>query len=140
MHHTLEPAVISGDPVLAERLIANLVDNAVRYNTAAGDVWISTRSLPDGSQLTVANTGPVISPADADCIFKPFQRLSGRTSHDGFGLGLPIVASIAEIHGGTATARPRDDGGLSVTVTIHRPTPQPKIPAFRQPNDQLFHS
>ena len=104
--------------MLAERLIANLVDNAARYNTAAGDIWVSTRTIAGSSQLTVANTGPVISPADADRIFQPFQRLSDRTSHDGSGLGLAIVASIAEIHGGTATARPRDDGGLSVTVTI----------------------
>jgi signal transduction histidine kinase len=115
---TLERAVISGDPVLAERLIANLVDNAVRHNIAAGDIWVSTRTVADGSQLTVANTGPVISPADAGRIFQPFERLSDRASHDGFGLGLAIVASIAAIHGGTATARPRDDSGLSVTVTI----------------------
>jgi signal transduction histidine kinase len=115
---SLEPAVISGDLVLAERLIANLVDNAVRYNDAAGDIWISTRTTAGSSQLTVANTGPVISPADAGRIFQPFQRLSDRTSHDGFGLGLAIVASIAAIHGGTVTARPRDDGGLSVTVAI----------------------
>ena len=66
----------------------------------------------------MANTGPFISPADVDRIFQPFQRLSDRTSHDGSGLGLAIVASIAEIHGGTAAARPRDGGGLSVTVTI----------------------
>jgi signal transduction histidine kinase len=118
VHATLEAAVISGDPVLAERLIANLVDNAVRYNHAGGDIWISTRTMAGSTQLTVANTGPVISQADAGRIFQPFQRLGDRTSHDGSGLGLAIVASIAAIHGGTATARPRDDGGLSVTVTI----------------------
>jgi signal transduction histidine kinase len=118
VHATLEPAVISGDPVLAERLIANLVDNAARYNHAGGDIWISTRTMAGSTQLTVANTGPVISEADADRIFQPFQRLSDRTSHDGFGLGLAIVASIAAIHGGTATARPRDHGGLTVMVTI----------------------
>jgi signal transduction histidine kinase len=118
VHAALEPAVISGDPVLAERLIANLVDNAVRYNLPAGDIWISTRTTAGSTQLTVANTGPVISPVDAGRIFHPFQRLSDRTSHDGSGLGLAIVASIAAIHGGTVTARPRDDGGLSVTVTI----------------------
>jgi signal transduction histidine kinase len=118
VHASLQPAVISGDPVLAERLIANLVDNAARYNLPAGDIWISTRTTAGGSQLTVANTGPVISPADAGRIFEPFQRLSDRTSHDGFGLGLAIVASIAAVHGGTATACPRDDGGLSVTVTM----------------------
>ena len=118
VHATLDPAVMSGDPVLAERLIANLVDNAVRHNAAAGDIWISTRTTAGSSQLTVANTGPVISPADADRIFQPFQRLNDRTSHDGFGLGLTIVGSIAALHGGTVTARPRNDGGLSVTVTI----------------------
>jgi signal transduction histidine kinase len=118
VHATLEPAVISGDPVLAERLIANLVDNAARYNHAAGDIWISTRTMAGSTQLTVANTGPVISEADADRIFQPFQRLSDRTSYDGSGLGLAIVASIAAIHGGAATACPRNDGGLSVTVTI----------------------
>jgi signal transduction histidine kinase len=118
VHATLEPAIINGDPVLAERLIANLVDNAVRYNHAGGDVWVSSRTSAGSSQLTVANTGPVISPADAGRIFQPFQRLSDRTSHDGFGLGLAIVASIAAIHGGTATARPRNGGGLLVTVTI----------------------
>ena len=74
--------------------------------------------MAGSSQLTVANTGPVVSPADAGRIFRPFQRLSDRVSHDGFGLGLAIVASIAAVHGGTATACPRDDGGLSVTVTI----------------------
>ena len=128
LHTTLEPAVISGDPVLTERLIANLVDNAVRYNIAAGDIWISTGTMTGSSQLTVANTGPVISPADTGRIFQPFQRLSDRTSHDGSGLGLAIVASIAAIHGGTATARPRDGGGLAVTVTI--PSAQPGAPAW----------
>lgn len=118
VHATLEPALIFGDPVLAERLVANLIDNAVRYNNTAGDIWIRTRTTEGSSQLTVANTGPVISPADARRIFEPFQRLSDRTSHDGSGLGLAIVASIAAIHGGTATARPRNDGGLTVTVTI----------------------
>ena len=118
VHTTPEPALVSGDRVLVERLIANLLENAVRYNVAAGDIWISTRTMAGSSQLIVANTGPIISPVDVDRIFQPFQRLSDRTSQEGFGLGLAIVASIAAIHGGTATALPRDEGGLSVTVTI----------------------
>jgi signal transduction histidine kinase len=118
VHATLEPAVISGDPVLVERLVANLVDNAVRYNGAAGDIWISTRTVAGKSHLNVANTGPLISPPDAERIFQPFQRLNNLTSHEGVGLGLTIVASIAAVHGGIATARPRHDGGLSITVTI----------------------
>jgi signal transduction histidine kinase len=118
IHATFEPAVISGDPVLAERLVANLVENADRYNSAVGEIWISTRTVAGRSQLTVANTGTHITPADAERIFEPFRRLNERTSHDGFGLGLTIVASIAAVHGGTATASPRNDGGLSVTVSI----------------------
>ena len=118
VHASLEPAVISGDPVLAERLIANLVDNAIRYNLPGGEVWVSTRTVGGSGELTVANTGPVVDPADVGRIFQPFERLSDRTSHGGFGLGLAIVASVAAIHGGTVTARPRDDGGLSVTVTM----------------------
>jgi signal transduction histidine kinase len=140
VHATLEPALISGDPVLAERLIANLVDNAVRYNTAAGDIWISTRTASGSSQLTVANTGPLISPTDVDRIFEPFQRLSDRTTHDGFGLGLAIVASIAVVHDGTVSARPRDDGGLSVKLTMPSAAPRPEVQAFRQPSDQVLHS
>lgn len=118
VHAALEPAVIAGDPVLAEHLVANLVDNAVRYNAPAGDIWVSTRTVGGSSELTVANTGPVVGAADVERIFQPFQRLDDRTSHDGFGLGLTIVASIAAVHAGTATAHPRDDGGLSITVTI----------------------
>jgi signal transduction histidine kinase len=121
LHATLDPAVISGDPVLAERLIANLIDNAVRYNTSAGDIWISTRTVAAATQLTVDSTGQIISPADVDRIFQPFQRLNDRTSRDGSGLGLTIVASIAAIHGGDATAIPRKDGGLSVTARIPSP-------------------
>ena len=121
VHVRLELALISGDPVLVERLVANLVDNAARYNNASGDIWISTRTAAGSSELTVANTGPAISPADAERIFQPFQRLNDRASHEGFGLGLTIAASIAAVHGGTATARPRDDGGLSITVTIPSP-------------------
>ena len=104
--------------MLVERLVANLVENAIRYNTAAGDVWITTCTVAGDSQVIVANTGPLISASDTERIFEPFQRLNERASHDGFGLGLTIVASIAEVHGGTATARPRDEGGLAVIVSF----------------------
>ena len=118
IHSSLEPAVISGDPVLAERLVANLLDNANRYTSALGDIWISTRTVAGNSELVVANTGTRISHADAERIFGPFQRLDERASHDGFGLGLAIVASIAAVHGGSVTACPRRQGGLSITIAI----------------------
>jgi signal transduction histidine kinase len=140
VHVTLGPAVISGDPVLAERLVANLVDNAARYNDADGDIWVGTRTAAGASQLTVANTGPVVTPADAERIFQPFQRLNERTSGDGFGLGLAIVASIAAVHGGTVSARPRDGGGLSVMVTIPSASSPAQGTAGRKPSDHVPHS
>jgi signal transduction histidine kinase len=118
IHAALEPAVIAGDPVLVERLVANLVENAERYNTPGGDIWISTRTVKGHCRLVVANTGTPVSGADAERIFEPFQRLDERASHDGFGLGLTIVASIAALHGGIAIACPRQEGGLSISVRI----------------------
>jgi signal transduction histidine kinase len=114
----LEPAVISGDPVLAERLVANLVDNAIRYNAPASDIWIATRTVAGLSELTVANTGRLIGQVEADRILEPFQRLDDRASHDGVGLGLTIVASIAAVHRGTVNVVPREDGGLCVVVAL----------------------
>ena len=118
IHSALKPAVISGDPVLLERLVANLVDNAARYNTSGGDIWISTSTVAANGCLTVESTGTLIGSEDAERIFQPFQRLHDRTSHEGFGLGLTIVASIAAVHSGTAIAHPREAGGLSISVTI----------------------
>jgi signal transduction histidine kinase len=129
VHATLEPAVISGDPVLAGRLIANLIDNAIRYNIPCGDIWISTSTASGSIQLTVANTGPAISLADAERIFQPFQRLHDRTSHDGSGLGLAIVDSIAAIHDATVAACPNPGGGLVVDITF----PPPGQPPRRSP-------
>jgi signal transduction histidine kinase len=118
LHASLEPAVTSGDPVLLERMAANLVDNALRYNTPGGDLWLTTSTVNGQATLAVANTGPVIAPPALGLLFEPFQRLNGRTASDGFGLGLAIVASITTAHHGTLTAEPRPDGGLTVTVTM----------------------
>ncbi|WP_433202377.1 HAMP domain-containing sensor histidine kinase [Dactylosporangium sp. CS-047395] len=114
----LEPALTTGDPVLLERLTANLVDNAVRYNEAGGTVWITTSTVDGHARLEVANQGPAVEPGAIGELFQPFRRLHERTGGDGFGLGLAIVAAIAEVHGGTVQAAPRPDGGLRVTVTL----------------------
>jgi signal transduction histidine kinase len=131
VHAALAPAVISGDSVLLERLVANLIDNANRYNTAAGDIWVTTCADAGESRVTVENTGPPVSSADAERLFEPFQRVDHRASHEGFGLGLTIVASIAGVHGGSAIARPRDDGGLSVTATFPSAGPAPNTEVGR---------
>jgi signal transduction histidine kinase len=115
---SLGPATTRGDPILLERLAANLVDNAVRYNVPDGTVWVRTGTDGAQSVLTVDNTGPLITPASVDKLFEPFRRLQDRTGDGGFGLGLAIVRSIATAHGGHAVARARPNGGLSVTVVL----------------------
>ncbi|CAL8974523.1 Adaptive-response sensory-kinase SasA [Cellulomonas sp. T2.31MG-18] len=117
---SLDPARTTGDPVLLERLVANLVDNAVRYNHPDGRVAISTRTDDASGRVVVevANSGPVVPATQVEGLFEPFRRLSDRTGPDGFGLGLAIVASITSAHSGTLTAAAPDTGGLVVTVTL----------------------
>ncbi|MFC6016354.1 sensor histidine kinase [Plantactinospora solaniradicis] len=115
---SLQPAATSGDPVLLERLVANLVDNALRYNVSDGLVWIRTGTLDRRATLVVTNTGPQIDPEAIAALFEPFRRLDGRTTTDGHGLGLAIVASIAAAHDATVTAQPMPHGGLMITVTM----------------------
>lgn len=120
MRRSLAPAPTSGDPVLIERLMQNLVDNAVRYNVPSG--WVSVRTSVSGDHavLTVENTGPVVAAYEVESLFQPFRQLGDRRAGPdrGFGLGLSIVRAIAQSHGGTATATPRDGGGLVVTVSL----------------------
>jgi signal transduction histidine kinase len=114
-------AHLDGDPRLIERLVANLIDNAIGHNQIRGQVHVSTTVIERGKAvLTVTNTGAVIPPADVDRLFQPFQRLDpSRTRHkDGHGLGLSIVRAIAQAHGATITAHPRSQGGLRIEVTF----------------------
>jgi signal transduction histidine kinase len=117
---TLDEAPVTGDQVLLERLINNLLDNAERYNIAGGTIAISTTAHDATSVLRVANTGTVV-PADiVERLFLPFTRLDDRTRHDGFGLGLTLVSSIAAVHGGTVHATAVPAGGLDITVRLPR--------------------
>jgi signal transduction histidine kinase len=117
---TLQPAAIVGDPGLVERLVANLVDNALEHNVAGGSVWVTTRGREGRAELSVANTGPVVAPEDLARLSKPFQRAApDRTGHgEGFGLGLSIVRAIAAAHDAEIEIRARPDGGLEVDVAF----------------------
>jgi signal transduction histidine kinase len=119
------PATITGDHALIERLIANLVDNAVEHNVAHGRVEVRTATNGGGrAVLTVSNTGPPIPPDEVERLFEPFQRLDRtRGNQNGHhGLGLSIVRAIASAHDAQLVAHPRPDGGLTVTVAfLHAP-------------------
>jgi len=121
----INPALISGDGHLIGRLITNLLDNAIRYNIPAG--FVSLRTAPEDGHcaLTVANSGPHITPEQVTRLHRPFERLGpARTgAGDGAGLGLSIVASITRVHGAELSLTPRAAGGLIVGVKFKQMTP-----------------
>ena len=117
---TLRDAPVFGDALLLERLIGNLLDNAERYNVAGGRIAISTGSSNGACELRVVNTGPIIAEGDVERLFEPFTRLDDRTRHDGNGLGLALVRSIAKSHDGTVTASSVPTGGLDILVHLPR--------------------
>jgi len=117
------PAWVAGDPLLLERLVQNLVQNAIRYNDPGG--WVEVRA-EDGPRvrLAVTNTGPEVSPGMVPSLFEPFQRAANRVgSARGTGLGLSIVRSVARAHGGWVGATPRPGGGMVVEVSLPAGSP-----------------
>jgi signal transduction histidine kinase len=116
---SLQDAQVTGDRILLERLVSNLIDNAVKHNVTGGWVVASTKTGAGTAELTVSNGGEHIPADQVTGLFEPFRRLSGRTGNRaGSGLGLSIVASVATAHGGHAQARARPDGGLDVQITL----------------------
>jgi signal transduction histidine kinase len=133
-----EPAPLDGDPMLVERLVANLLTNAVRHNIAGGRVEVRAGVKDGRAVLSVTNTGPLIPIAEVDRLFQPFQRLDRRRANytDGHGLGLSIVRAIATAHDATITAQPRPDGGLSVSVSFPQPASPAASPENRSQSDR----
>lgn len=112
-------APTTGSAVLLERLVQNLVQNAVRYNERGGWVELSVHSRREGVRLVVTNTGPAIAHYEVPGLFEPFRRLTDRVgSARGTGLGLSIVQAVARTHDGDVTAEPRAGGGLIVRVEL----------------------
>jgi len=121
LHRSLTEREISGDPLLLERLVGNLVTNAILYNQPGGWVEVEVAAETDaGPALSVRNTGQNVPAESVYALFEPFRRLSAdRTNHNGgAGLGMSIARSITAAHGGTIRARPRSEGGLIVDVEL----------------------
>jgi signal transduction histidine kinase len=116
----LHPAEVDGDQPLIERLIANLLDNAISHNYDGGWIAVETATESDRAVLRVANSGPVIYPGEVEPMFEPFRRGGAdRTKTDGHhGLGLSIARAIVRAHDGEITAAPQPGGGLVVTVRL----------------------
>jgi signal transduction histidine kinase len=123
LNATLGPAGVEGNPQLIERLVANLIDNAIAHNLAGGRIDVATATEAGQAILSVANDGPVIGPEELDRLRQPFQRLgAARTTHgDGHGLGLSIVHAISTAHGATLAVHPQPASGLHVTISFPNP-------------------
>jgi signal transduction histidine kinase len=117
----LDPAETTGDPQLLERMIWNLVDNAVRHNQPGGWIRLRTGSRDAAVYLQIANSGPFIPDDVVPSLFEPFQRMEARTGvRGGFGLGLSIARSVVTAHRATVTARSQPAGGLDISVVLPR--------------------
>lgn len=131
----LDTAPTAGNERLARRLVANLLDNALRYNVDEGWVSLSTGTEDGRAVLRVVNSGPVVPPSELERLLRPFERLgSGRTAREGHGLGLSIVCAVAEAHDATVSAQARPQGGLEVEIGFPCapgavPTPSPEDPS-----------
>jgi len=116
---TLEPALARGDRVLVERMIANLVENAVRHNNPGGWIGVRTMQQNGSAVFEIANTGPSVPAEQIPTLFEPFVRAKERlNSSDGVGLGLSIASAIARAHNATISARPGANGGLEMSVKV----------------------
>lgn len=112
----LGSARISGDRWLLERLVANLVDNAVTHNLRNGWVNVEVRAEGREAVLRVSNGGERLTPEQVETILQPFQRTD--RSRPGYGLGMTIVQSVVRAHEGTIDVHPGANGGLEVTVRL----------------------
>jgi signal transduction histidine kinase len=128
---SLAPCTVSGDPVLVEHLVRNVLDNAITHNVDDG--WVDVETETNGSaRFRVSNSGAVMSRSSTEALFLPLHRGDTDRTHAlgaGSGLGLAIVKAVADAHRGWVIAEPLDEGGLAIEVAL--PAAEP-LPAQRQ--------
>jgi two-component system sensor histidine kinase KdpD len=130
---------VLADPGLLERIVANLLANAVKWSPARGRVRVVAGVVPDGVDLRIVDRGPGIALEDRARVFEPFQRTGDRASVLGTGLGLAVARGFAEATGGTIAVDDTPGGGT--TMVVHLPVAQPPAAAVgeRPPADIPTH-
>ena len=121
---------VLADPALLERVLVNLVANAVRYGPAGTPVLVTASALAGRVELRVVDRGPGVSEADRDRIFLPFQRLGDRDNESGVGLGLALSRGLVEAMDGTLDPEDTPGGGLTMIVTLPAYTPDVADPVL----------
>ena len=118
--------VAGSEPLLA-RMVENVIENSVRHNQPHGFIYVTCRISGGAARLVVESGGPVLDERSVAQLAQPFRRLGAeRTgSQNGQGLGLSIVAAVADAHGGALELHARPEGGLRVQITLPAATPVP---------------
>ncbi len=125
--------MLMADPGLLERVVANLVGNAVRYSPPDSPPQVTGSSLGERVELRVIDRGPGIPPADLDRVFAPFQRLGDTDNTTGVGLGLALSRGLTDAMGGTLAAEETPGGGLTMVVSMPAAPAQPGLGDGSQP-------
>ena len=109
---------VMADPAITERVIGNLLSNALRYASPASPPLLTARACGDRVELRVVDHGPGIPEADRKRVFLPFCRLGDADSRTGVGLGLVVSRGLAEAMGGTVEPEETPGGGLTMVVSL----------------------
>jgi signal transduction histidine kinase len=110
--------VVEVDESKVERIVENLLANAVRHTPPGSHIWASVRPRDDGALFAVEDDGPGVGAERREAIFDPVRRGDGPDRSSGAGMGLAIVARFAQLHGGRAWVEDRDGGGASFRVWL----------------------
>ncbi|WP_314176597.1 sensor histidine kinase KdpD [Streptomyces winkii] len=125
--------MVSADRGLLERIVANVVENAVKYSPEDRQVLLSASAFGDRVELRTIDRGPGVPDADKERIFEPFQRRGDVPRGEGVGLGLAVARGFAEAMGSTLTAEDTPSGGLTMVLTLTnapgRHPARPDLPA-----------
>ncbi|MEP7059888.1 MAG: PAS domain-containing protein [Actinomycetota bacterium] len=114
-----DPVTLEIDPAKVERIVENLVMNAVRHTASDRTIWLHVTAEPGGVSICVEDDGPGVAPSLRDAIFEPFRQGPTVSAHSpGTGIGLSLVARFAELHGGRAWVEDRPGGGASFKVFL----------------------
>jgi two-component system sensor histidine kinase KdpD len=111
------------DAVLIERVLINLIENAVKYTPQGTTIGLGAKATPDNIELWVADEGPGLPHGHEEAIFSKFMRGKKESAIPGVGLGLAICRAIAQAHGGTILGVTRPEGGACFTLRLPRETP-----------------
>jgi signal transduction histidine kinase len=127
------PLTIPADVVMVERIVDNLLRNAVRHTPGDSRIWVRVERVDDGALLVVEDDGPGIAADDRERIFEAFHQAGGPAAGRGVGVGLAVVARFAALHGGRAWVEDRPGGGASFRVLLSGSTAVSPAPAAARP-------